>query len=87
MATITISLPESLKAFIEDQVSREGFGTVSEYLRSLVRDEQKRTAQTRIESLLLEGLQSEASEMTAEDWTDIRNEVRQRQLKRMTGGA
>ena len=86
MATITISLPESLKAFIEEQVSREGFGTVSEYLRALVRDEQKRTAQTRLESLLLEGLQSEAAEMTKDDWADIRKEVRQRRQRRMTGG-
>lgn len=77
-ATITISLPESLKSFIESQVSSQGFGTVSEYVRSLVRDEQKRTAQKRLESLLLEGLHSEASEMTENDWTDIREEIRRR---------
>lgn len=86
MATITISLPDSLKAFIDEQVSQEGFGTVSEYLRALVRDKQKRTAQTRLESLLLEGLQSEASEMTEDDWKDIREEVRQRRERRIIGG-
>ena len=86
MTTITISLPESLKTFIEDQVSSEGFGTVSEYLRSLVRDEQKRKAQGLLESLLLEGLRSEASEMTEEDWADIREEVRRRHHERQTGG-
>jgi antitoxin ParD1/3/4 len=86
MATITISLPDSLKTFIEEQVTGEGFGTVSEYLRALVRDEQKRRAQTRLESLLLEGLQSETSEMTEEDWADIREEVRQRRQRRTTGG-
>lgn len=82
MATITISLPESMKTFIEEQVSREGFGTVSEYLRALVRDEQKRRAQVRLESLLLEGLQSEAAEMTREDWAEIREEVRRLQRQR-----
>lgn len=82
MATITISLPESMKTFIEEQVSREGFGTVSEYLRALVRDEQKRRAQVRLESLLLEGLQSEAAEMTREDWAKIREEVRRLQRQR-----
>lgn len=85
MPTITISLPESLKAFIEEEVSREGFGTVSEYLRSLVRDEQKRKAQIRLESLLMEGLQSDASEMTNEDWAAIREEVRRRMQKRRSG--
>jgi antitoxin ParD1/3/4 len=85
VATITISLPESLKAFIEEQVSQEGFGTVSEYVRALVRGEQKRQAQLRLETLLLEGLQSDASEMTDQDWADIRAEVRQRIQQRKTG--
>lgn len=82
MTTITISLPDSLKTFIEEQVGREGFGTVSEYLRALVRDEQKRKAQHRLESLLLEGIQSEASALTDEDWRDVRREVRRRHQQR-----
>jgi antitoxin ParD1/3/4 len=80
--TITISLPGSLKTYIEEQVAHEGFGTVSEYLRALVRDEQKRKAQLRLESLLLEGLQSEASALTDEDWDDMRREIRRRHDKR-----
>lgn len=86
MPTITISLPESLKQFIEEQVEQEGFGTVSEYLRALVRDEQKRSAKSRLESQLLEGLQSDASEMTAKDWAEIRDEVRRRSRKGSTDG-
>jgi antitoxin ParD1/3/4 len=82
MTTITISLPGSLKTFIEEQVARDGFGTVSEYLRALVRDEQKRKAQLRLESLLLDGLQSEASALTDEDWDDMRREIRRRHDKR-----
>ena len=78
MTTVTISLPESLKEFISVQVARGGFGTVSEYFRCLIRDDQKRKAQEKLEGLLLEGLQSGASEMTPEDWADIRREVRKR---------
>ena len=78
MTTVTISLPESLKEFIEAQVAREGFGTVSEYFRALIRDDQKRKAQEKLETMLLEGLQSEASEMTSEDWRDIRRDLRKR---------
>ena len=78
MTTVTISLPESLKEFIEAQVAKEGFGTVSEYFRALIRDDRKRKGQETLETMLLEGLQSEASEMTAKDWQDIRNEVRKR---------
>jgi len=50
-----------------------------------VRDEQEHRKQIRLESLLLEGLQSETSEMTEEDWTDIREKVRQRRQRRTTG--
>ncbi len=76
MTTVTISLPETLKEFIDAQVANGGFGTVSEYFRTLLREDQKRTAQEKLETMLFEGLRSEASEMTPEDWEDIRREVR-----------
>ena len=31
MTTVTISLPDSLKAFVDTQVSTKGYGNVSEY--------------------------------------------------------
>lgn len=40
MSTMNISLPESLKAFVDDQVSQRGYGTSSEYLRELIRKDQ-----------------------------------------------
>jgi putative transcriptional regulator len=36
MTTVTISLPESLKAFIDHQLATKGYGNVSEYFRSLL---------------------------------------------------
>jgi antitoxin ParD1/3/4 len=56
MTTLTISLPESLKAFIDSQIATKGYGNVSEYVRSLLRDAQAREEDARLESLLLEGL-------------------------------
>ena len=44
MATMNVSLPDEMKAFVESQAAREGFGTTSEYLRSMIRDTQKRLA-------------------------------------------
>ena len=82
MTTVTISLPESLKEFIGAQVAQGGFGTVSEYFRALIRDDQKRKVQEKLEAMLLEGLQSEAKEMTTEDWADIRRKVRIRHESR-----
>lgn len=75
MKTVTISMPESLKAYIDEQVADEGFGTVSEYLRSLIRDDAKRKTQERLEARLLEGLGSELSPMTREDWQTLRREL------------
>ena len=42
MTTVTISLPETLKTFIDEQLSTRGYGKVSEYFRSLLRDAQER---------------------------------------------
>ena len=58
MATMNISLPDTLRGFVENRVVEGNFGTVSEYIRELVRADQKRKAQERLEELLVEGLES-----------------------------
>ncbi len=78
MATVTISLPDSLKAFVESQIASKGYGNVSEYFRSLVREAQVRENDARLEALLLEGLASgEAVEATPEFWSDLKKEAAQ----------
>jgi antitoxin ParD1/3/4 len=42
MSTMNISLPESLKSFVDDQVGQRGYGTASEYIRELIRKDQDR---------------------------------------------
>jgi antitoxin ParD1/3/4 len=56
--TINISLPDVMKAFVDEQVESGGYGTVSEYVREFVRRDRKERAQVRLETLLLEGLES-----------------------------
>jgi antitoxin ParD1/3/4 len=58
MTSLNISLPESLKNFVETEVRKGGYSTPSEYVRSLLRDAQKRSAGERLEALLLEGVRS-----------------------------
>jgi antitoxin ParD1/3/4 len=58
MTTVTISLPDSLKAFIDTQLATKGYGNVSEYFRSLLREAQAKEQDARLEALLLEGLAS-----------------------------
>lgn len=54
---MNISLPEPLKAFVDAEVSRRGFGSSSEYVRSLIRREHELQA---LRQLLLEGEASPA---------------------------
>lgn len=42
MSTMNISLPESLKSFIDKQVDQRGYGSSSEYVRELIRKDQDR---------------------------------------------
>ena len=58
MTTLSISLPNAMRALIDQQVAEAGYSTASEYIRQLVRKDQKRAAQQRLETLLMEGLDS-----------------------------
>jgi antitoxin ParD1/3/4 len=75
MTSMNISLPEPLKQFVEDQVSKGGYSTVSEYLRELIRQAQRIKEREEVEAKLLEGLKSPTSEMTPEEWTKLRETV------------
>ena len=73
MQTMNISLPDQLKDFVDVQVGSGRYSSVSEYVRDLIRDDEKRMAQEKLEALLMEGIQSGApTEMTKQDWKDIR---------------
>lgn len=52
---MNISLPDTLKSFVDEQVADRGYSTSSEYVRELIRRDQDRI---RLRGLLLEGLSS-----------------------------
>ena len=52
MGTMNISLPDTLKSFVDEQVSQRGYGTSSEYVRGLIRKDQDRL---QLRGLLLAG--------------------------------
>ena len=58
MTTMNISLPEAMRAYIDQKVSLGGYSTASEYVRQLIRADQKAAAQERLELLLMEGIES-----------------------------
>jgi antitoxin ParD1/3/4 len=55
MATIKLSLPETLKSFVDKQVAMRGYDTNDEYVRELIRKEQDRE---RLRTVLLDGANS-----------------------------
>ncbi len=55
MSTMNISLPGSLKSFVDEQVTKRGYATSSEYVRELIRADQDRE---RLRKLLLDGAAS-----------------------------
>ena len=61
MSTMNISLPDTLKSFVDTRVSQGGYGTSSEYVRELIRKDQDRL---RLRKLLLAGAESEQSSTT-----------------------
>jgi antitoxin ParD1/3/4 len=78
MNTIHISLPDSVKAYLEKQVASANYNNISDYIWELiVQDQKRKTAKERVEELLLEALDSgEATPMTDIDWENIRQTVR-----------
>lgn len=74
MSTMNISLPDSLKAFVDEQVSQRGYGTSSEYVRELIRRDQDRL---HLRSLLLAGASSAPTVPVSETYFEgLRERVR-----------
>jgi antitoxin ParD1/3/4 len=71
MTTVTISLPDSLKEFVDKQLATKGYGNVSEYFRSLLREAQAKEEDARLEALLLEGLASKSIPLDDDFWNRL----------------
>ena len=79
METMNIALPESMKHFVQERVTEGGYSSVSEYMRELIRADQKRKVEERIDTLLLEGLDSgQPIPVTAEYWEEKKRRLTER---------
>jgi len=79
METMNIALPESMKHFVQERVTEGGYSSVSEYIRELIRADQKRNAQERIDTLLLEGQDSgKPVAVTPEYWEEKKRRLTER---------
>ena len=64
---MNISLPDTMKSFVDDQVSQRGYGTSSEYVRELIRIDQ---ARQHLRGLLLQGAASKSTSPVNEVYFD-----------------
>jgi len=75
MSTMNISLPQSLKTFVDQQVKTRDYSSSSEYVRDLIRKDQDRQ---RLRGLLLEGATSPQSVTADRNYFDqLRVRVRE----------
>ncbi len=88
MTTMNVSLPEKLKQYVDGRVEAGGYGTASEYVRDLIRqdlDNQRKERNDRLDGLLLEGLKSMEEEgtfeITDEYWDEMRTRIKLKRIK------
>ncbi|HEV7546042.1 MAG: antitoxin ParD1/3/4 [Rhodospirillaceae bacterium] len=75
MSTMNISLPDALKSFVDEQVTKRGYATSSEYVRELIRADQDRE---RLRKLLLDGAASKSTAAIDDSYfSGLRSRIRQ----------
>ena len=68
-ATMNISLPDPLKEYVKERMEEEHYGNASDYIRSLIREDQKRRDEKKLEQMLLEGVRSgPGMEIGSKEW-------------------
>lgn len=61
MATMNVSLPDSMKAWVESQADSGHYSNASDYVRDLIRkDQERRTAIATLQAAITEGVESGA---------------------------
>jgi antitoxin ParD1/3/4 len=76
---MTISLPEDLKQFVKQRSRTAHFGTPSDYIRGLIREDLKHLEAERLEIELMKGLKSgKGIPMTKDAWKRMRAEAAKR---------
>lgn len=69
MKHVSIPLSASQETFVDEQVASGRYTSIGEFLAELIDAKAKAEAQKRLEAMLLEGLEGEATE-----WTDADTE-------------
>ena len=68
MTTLTVTLPEVLTKYLQEQIASGHYNNTDDYIQTLIQQDQ--TRKTYLEPLILEGIASgDATPMKANNWT------------------
>jgi antitoxin ParD1/3/4 len=68
MATMNVSLPDKMKAWVEEQVQTGRYGNSSDYMRDLVRRDQERAeAREKLQQMVDQALASGVNQKSPEE--------------------
>jgi antitoxin ParD1/3/4 len=73
--TMSFSLPKPLQDYVRKRARAAHYGTPSDYIRSLIRDDIKRMEQERLEQELLKGLRSQSRVITPKEWEKLKKDI------------
>lgn len=83
LTSMNVSLPRAQRAFVERRIAAGGYGSISEYVRELIRRDEKEHALEELDRKLLEGLDSGRAAPFAKDYfEDLRKRIRKSRAKR-----
>ena len=58
LTSMNVSLPRAQREFVQNRIATGGYGSISEYIRELIRRDEKERARDELERKLLQGLDS-----------------------------
>jgi antitoxin ParD1/3/4 len=73
--TLHISLPASLVESAKTRAEDEKFENMSDYMRSLIREDLRRMEEQKLEQMLLHSINSGSRELTPADWRKLKQEI------------
>ena len=73
--SVNVLLPAALEQYVQKRAAEVGHDSSGDYIRALIREDQKRQAREALDHLLLEGLDSQSDAVTADYLAELRREA------------
>jgi len=82
MPNLNFSLPDQLKQWVDGQVAEGRYSSAGDYVRELIRADERRSADEALETALLEGLNTPERILDDREWSAVRQEASARLASR-----